>query len=330
LRSESRAALKAGRDILRLSRRSGDPAAYVEGQRRIGATLQQLGRLVPAQRHFESGLARFAPAQEPVQEPAFTVEPYSTHLTCLFFNLLLLGYPDRARTRRLEAVELMRRAAHPLTSASTLHWAALSAFVLRDHTGLRGWLDELVVVTTEHTLAHFTQWTRIWHGWLAAEAGDGREGVVMLQEALSAVRATGARNWSPVYTALLADAHDRAGDATRALEVLGDALEQVEQTGERVYEAELHRRKSIVLLSRVPPANIEAEVCLRRALAVAREQAARLWELRAATDLARLWQTQGKLEEARNLLEPIYAWFTEGFDTPDLKEANVLLDELRE
>ena len=197
MRSESRAALRVGRDILRLSRRGGDPAAYVEGQRRIGGAFQQLGRLVPAQRHFERGLARFAPAQEPVREPAFTVEPYSTLLAHLFPNLLLLGYPDRARARRAEAIELTRRAAHPLTLASTLHWAALSAFLLRDRAGLRGWVDEFVAVTAEHTLAHFTQWARIWRGWLAAEAGDGREGVALLQEALSAVRATGARYWSP-------------------------------------------------------------------------------------------------------------------------------------
>ena len=132
MRSESRAALRVGRDILRLGRRGDDPAAYVEGQRRIGGAFQQLGRLVPAQRHFERGLARFAPAQEPVREPAFTVEPYSTLLAHLFPNLLLLGYPDRARTRRAEAIELTRRAGHPLTLASTLHWSALSAFLLRD------------------------------------------------------------------------------------------------------------------------------------------------------------------------------------------------------
>ena len=117
MRSESRAALRVGRDILRLSRRGDDPAAYVEGQRRIGGAFQQLGRLVPAQRHFERGLARFAPAQEPVREPAFTVEPYSMLLAHLFPNLLLLGYPDRARARRAEAIELTRRAGHPLTLA---------------------------------------------------------------------------------------------------------------------------------------------------------------------------------------------------------------------
>ena len=131
-----------------------------------------------------------------------------------------------------------------------------------------------------------------------------------------------------MYTALLADVHRRAGDADRALEVLGEALEQVEQTDQRVYEAELHRLKGAVLLARTPSPTGEAEACLRRALAVAEGQKARLWELRAATDLARLWQAQGRPREARALLEPVYAWFTEGFDTPDLKEAKALLEEL--
>ena len=328
MRSESRAALRVGRDILRLSRRGADPAAYVEGQRRIGGAFQQLGRLVPAQRHFERGLARFAPAQEPVREPAYTAEPYSTLLAHLFPNLLLLGYPDRARTRRAEAIELSRRARHPLTLASTLHLAALSAFVLRDRAGLQGWVDEFVALTAEHTLAHFTEWARIWRGWLAAEAGGGAESLSQLREALSAARATGARYWSPFYTALLADAHRRAADGDQALEVLREALEEVELTDQRVYEAELHRLRATVLLSRTPSPTGEAETCLRRALAVARGQKTRLWELRAATDLARLWQAQGKPREARDLLEPVYAWFTEGFDTPDLKEAGALLEEL--
>ena len=146
-----------------------------------------------------------------------------------------------------------------------------------------------MALTAEHTLAHFTQWARIWRGWLAAEAGGGPESLSRSCGRRSRrLRATGARYWSPFYTALLADAHRRAGDGDQALEVLGEALEQVEQTDQRVYEAELHRLRATVLLARAPSPTGEAETCLRRALAVARAQKARLWELRAATDLARL------------------------------------------
>ena len=325
LRSESRASLKVGRDMVRLSR-GGDPAAYVEGQRRIGGAFQQLGRLVPAQRHFERGLARFAPRRSPLRESAFTVEPYSTLLALLFYNLLLLGYPDRARARRAEAIELTRRAAHPLTLASTLHWSAMSAFLLRERRRaprvggrVRG-ADCRAHARTLHAVG--PDLAR-----LAGRRGRGRR--ERRRRACgrrsSTVRATGALFWSPLYTALLADVHRRAGDVDRALEVLGEALEHVERTDERVYEAELHRLKGAILLARAPSPTGEAEICLRRALAVARRQKARLWELRAATDLARLWQANGQSREARALLEPVYAWFTEGFDTPDLAEAGRLL-----
>ena len=329
LRSESRAALRLGGDIVRLGRRGGDPTVYIEGQRRVGGALQQLGRLVPAQRHFDRGLARFASPQKPVREPAaFIVEPHATLLSLMFANLLLLGYLDQARVRRAEAIELTRRAAHPLTLASTMHWAALSAFLLRDRAALRGWVDEFVAVTAEYTLAHFMQWAQIWHRWLAVEDGDGGESIPQLREALSVHWASGARFWSPMYTALLADAYRHVGDTDRALDALADALEQVEQTDQRVYEAELHRLKAAVLLSHGPSLTADAEVALIKALSIARKQNSRFCELRAATDLARLRRAQDRHREAHALLEPVYGWFTEGFDTPDLIEAKELLEAL--
>ena len=131
-----------------------------------------------------------------------------------------------------------------------------------------------------------------------------------------------------MYTALLADAYRRVGDTDRALEVLADALEQAEQTDQRVYEAELHRLKAVVLLAHAPSLSADAEIALVQALSVARGQHARFCELRAATDLARLWVAQSRHREAHALLEPVYGWFTVGFYTPDLKAAAALLDEL--
>jgi predicted ATPase len=127
----------------------------------------------------------------------------------------------------------------------------------------------------------------------------------------------------------VADVHKRAGDVDQALAVFGEALEQVEQTGQRIYEAELHRLEGETLLRRVPAPTAAAEARFHRALTIAQKQKARWWELRAAISLARLWQAQGKPREACEVLKPVYAWFTEGFDTPDLREAKVLLDELR-
>ena len=135
-------------------------------------------------------------------------------------------------------------------------------------------------------------------------------------------------NQLPHFLGLLAGVHTQAGSPTQALALLTEALAIVERTQERWFEAELHRLRAEALLAGSPRDVAEAEASLRRALAVAREQGAKFWELRAAITLARLWRDQGKRREARDLLAPVYGWFTEGFDTLDLKEAKALLDEL--
>jgi predicted ATPase len=127
---------------------------------------------------------------------------------------------------------------------------------------------------------------------------------------------------------LLADARRASGQLEEAMTLLREALDRSEATGERWFEAELHRIKGDVLLRAPEVDPAEAEACLRKAIEVAQRQGARLWELRAATSLARLWADQGKRAQAHDLLAPVYSWFTEGFDTADLKDAKALLDEL--
>jgi len=152
------------------------------------------------------------------------------------------------------------------------------------------------------------------------------EGVSLLRQGLAAYRATGAEAWVPYQIALLAKACEIAGQIEEAADLLDDALQIVERTGERWLEAELHRHKGeLVLRDGQPDA---AEELFRKALSIAKQQEAKLWQLRAAVSLARLCRDRGHRTEARDLLAPIYEWFTEGFDTPDLKEAKVLLDEL--
>ena len=162
-------------------------------------------------------------------------------------------------------------------------------------------------------------------GWALVEQGQVEAGIVQIRQALSSYRATGAGLDVPKILALLAGAYGKARQVEEGLDVLVEALNLVDQAGERYYEAELYRLKGELLLAKD---ETEAESHFRRALEVARGQEARALELRAATSLARLWQQQGKKAEARELLAPIYAWFTEGFDTQDLKDAKALLDEL--
>jgi predicted ATPase len=165
-------------------------------------------------------------------------------------------------------------------------------------------------------------------GWALARQGAGTEGIARLRKGLAAYRATGAEAFSTYYLALLAETHLQGGETEDGLSVVAEALSLVNRNEERWWEAELHRLKGMLVLQEMAPDERQAEICFQHALGVARRQHAKSWELRAAMSMARLWRDQGKREEARELLAPIYGWFTEGFDTLDLKEAKALLDEL--
>ena len=158
--------------------------------------------------------------------------------------------------------------------------------------------------------------------------GDVTEGISLLRSGLTTYRATGAEARVPYYVALLARACEIAGQIEEAVTLLDDALQIVDRTGERWLAAELNRHKGQLLLLRQGHSEA-AEELYRKSLTIAPEQEAKLWELRAAVSLARLRREQGRRAQACDLLAPVYGWFTEGFDTPDLKEAKALLDELR-
>jgi predicted ATPase len=165
-------------------------------------------------------------------------------------------------------------------------------------------------------------------GWALAMQGQGEEGIAHLHQGLAALRAAGAELSRSRDLALLAEAYGKVGQTEAGLTVLAEALAVVDKTGERYWEAELHRLKGELLLGLSTDNTTEAEACFQQALDVARRQEAKSLELRAAMSLSRLWQQQGKQAEARALLAPIYGWFTEGYDTADLQQAKALLEEL--
>jgi predicted ATPase len=189
------------------------------------------------------------------------------------------------------------------------------------------WASQLAAVATEQGFSLWRAMGTIYRGWLKVKTGDVAEGMSLLRNGSAAYRATGAEAWVPYQIALLARACEIAGQLEEAVDILDDAQGIARKTGERWLAAELYRHKGW-LLSRQAQAEA-AEDSYRQALSIAREQKAKLWELRAAVSLARLRSDQGRRAEARDLLAPIYGWFTEGFDTPDLKEAKALLEELQ-
>jgi predicted ATPase len=195
-----------------------------------------------------------------------------------------------------------------------------------DDAALAERADDLVSVATEEGFPFYRAAGTILQGWVKVKNGDVTEGISLLRSVSIAYRATGAEVWMPYYTALLARACEIAGQVEEGLPLLDDALQIVDRTGERWFAAELNRHKGQLLLRQGH--SEAAEELYRKALSIAAEQGAKLWELRAAMSLARLHRDQGRRAEARDLLAPVYGWFTEGFDTPDLKEAKALLDEL--
>jgi len=160
--------------------------------------------------------------------------------------------------------------------------------------------------------------------------GQVEEGIAQMHQGLIALRATGAELGRPYWLMLLAEAHGIQGDPEEGLTLLTEALMLMDTTGERWYEPELHRLKGVLLVQQSSDNHAEAESSFHKAIAIAQSQQAKSWELRATTSLAKLWQQQGKRQEAYDLLAPVYGWFTEGFDTADLKDAKTLLDELSE
>jgi predicted ATPase len=195
-----------------------------------------------------------------------------------------------------------------------------------DNAVLGKWVDQLIAVTTAQGFAHWGAQGTIYRGWVKVMNSDLAEGISLLRSGSTASRATGAELWMPYYIALLARACELGGQIEEAVTRLDDALQIVERTGERWFVAELYRQKGELLLRQGH--SEAAEELYRKALSIAERQEAKLWELRAAVSLTRLRRDQGRCAEARDLLAPVYDWFTEGFNTADLKEAKGLLDEL--
>jgi len=200
--------------------------------------------------------------------------------------------------------------------------------LLQDQDNAQAQAKATIALATEQGFPHYRAVGTVVHGWSKASRGQVAIGIAEIHQGLADYEATGARMWSPYFLGLLAAANGRAGRATAGISMVENALDQVGRTGGRWIEADLHRHQGELLLIGDKPDAQEAEACFRRALAVARQQEARMWELRAATSLARLWRDQGRSREARDLLAPIYGQFAEDLGTPALLDARRLLDGL--
>ena len=200
----------------------------------------------------------------------------------------------------------------------------------REAPAAREQAEAAMALTTEQRLAERLARSTVIYGWALATQGQGEQGIAEMRRGLAAFLDTGAKMFHPYFLGLLAEAYGESGDPEEGLSLLNEALDVMDTTEWRYYEAELHRLKGAFFLRQAVPDSAQAEACFDQALDIARQQQAKSWELRAATSLARLWQQQDKRQDAYDLLAPVYGWFTEGFDTADLKDAKALLETLDE
>jgi predicted ATPase len=230
--------------------------------------------------------------------------------------------------RSQEALALAQALAHPYSLALVQFWAVYLHCRRREARAAQVQADALLPLATTQGFALWVEVGTCWRGWTLAMQGESEAGLAQLRQGLAAVLATGWTLGQPSCLVLLAEAAGHAGQVAEGLRLLAEALRAFEasERGDGLVEA--YRLQGNLLLQQGIPDVAQAEVCYQHALAIARRQQAKSWELRTALSLSRLWQRQGKRAEAHALLAPIYGWFTEGFDTADLQEAKVLLDEL--
>jgi class 3 adenylate cyclase/predicted ATPase len=328
VRPQLHTARELGDTLLRLAQRAHDPALAVIAHNALGATWLLLGTLPAARQHLEAGIVHYTPAQRRALVFRMGNDPGVSCRAFTAWTLWLLGYPAQALARVHEARALAHELSHPYSLAFARCLAAIVSQLRRDVPAVHEQAEAAVALATEQGFTQWAAWGTSLRGWAAAMQGQGAEGLAQVRQGIAAYRATGAALQVPYLCTRLADVCDHLGHTADGLQALVEAYTLVEQHEERYWEAEVCRLRGVLLLRQPGTPQAEAETWLQRALDVARRQEAKSLELRAATSLSRLWQQQGKRAEAHALLAPVYGWFTEGFDTADLQEAQVLLEAL--
>lgn len=333
VRAELQTAHELWEQALRLAENIQDSVLLVDAYSVLGAVLFHLGDLVPAQEYSERGIIFYSPQQH--RSHAFLNSPHDPGVMSLAYSawsLWCLGYSDQALQRVSVALTLAQELSHPLSLAVALTFSAWLHHYRRERQAAQEQAEALIALCTDQGFPYWVTFGSIYRGWMLAEQGKGKEGIAQIRQALAILPTTGTELDRPYFLTLLAEVYGKVEQAEEGLSVLDEALGIVDKTRERVYEAEVYRIKGELALrageKEKGGKGEEAEGCFLRAIAIAQKQQAKSLELRAVMSLARLWQSQGKTAEARQMLAEIYGWFTEGFDTKDLQEAKGLLEEL--
>jgi predicted ATPase len=315
-------------ELLAIGQQQADTGVLLEAHHSVWTSRFASGELRDVLAHTKEGKALYDIDQH--RSHALLYGGHDPGVCCRFMGamtLCLLGFPNQGRDWIRDAVALAEKLGHQPTLAIALSFTASVYQFRREAQLVQEHAERLSALCAEHGFAFIMAMATIARGWSLAAQGQTEEGIEQSSAGLDALRATGIRRLS-FQLAIVAESYDWAGDTDKGLQAADEALTVVNETSEERWAPEVYRLKGQLLLAKAAPDRAEAEICFNRAIELSRKQEAKLFELRAATSLGRLWNDQGKRKEANELLAPIYSWFTQGFDTADLQEAEVLLDEL--
>jgi predicted ATPase len=314
--------------FLALAEKQTATAPFMVGHRVMGASLLFTGDIAQGRAHFDQALALYDPAEHRPLATRFGQDVRVSILSFRSVALWVLGYPETA----LVDAERTLKDAREIGQAATLMYALSivpATYCWRgNYVETKTLAEEAIALAEEKRILFWKGLGMMHRGSVMALTGKASDAAQMITSGITAWRSTGATVWLPIFLPLLAMAHAELGQFDDAWRCIGEAMTAVEISKESFCEAEIHRRAGEITLKSSRPDAAKAGGYFERALAVARKQQSKSWELRAAMSMARLWRDQGKRDEARELLAPVYGWFTEGFDTLDLKEAKALLNEL--
>jgi adenylate cyclase len=295
----------------------------------LGATFAYMGSWPDGNEKLENCIALYDPEIHAYLRFECAEDPCVQATTANALCLWNLGYPDRALASAERAIGLAERLRHANSQGYAMAVLPMVCGFMEDPAKASAAAEACIKFSREARLPGWEAFPKVWKGWALSHLGHAADGIAELQAGIDDWYATGNKICSTAFFAALADAYRMAGRHDEALRTVERGLRFAEGQAEGLREAELHRLKGLIVLDQGDKNSTQAEGHFARALEVARNQQSRSMELRISTDLARLWQGQGKTKQAREHLAPIYNWFTEGFDTPALKNAKALLDSLR-
>ncbi|MDJ0947887.1 MAG: adenylate/guanylate cyclase domain-containing protein [Alphaproteobacteria bacterium] len=314
-------------DFLSVAERHEDKVAAMVGHRLLGPASFIIGKFVSAREHLEHAIELYDSDEHRGLTVLYGQDVKAASLCYLALTLWHLGYPEQALDRGREALAQAEATAHAHTLGNALgHVGAFLRLLSREAALAKEYAEKALNFGDEHDLPVWAAAGRFYKGWALAQEGSIDDGIDLMQQGMAGLEAINFVYWRPLILACMAEAHGKLGNHARALELLNEAQDIVDAGGERWFESEIHRLKGEQ--HQALPGDTDAERCYRQALEIARGQKARSYELRASVSLAGLWLREGKVDEARECLAPVRGWFTEGLDTPDLKDAKAVLDEL--